>query len=246
LQLWSFACMPLSQSLQVPDKARPTGSQQAGFSQFKSTKRMKILSTSILFVGIVSAAVFLSQCDQVSADNKSVQKDTVSIAFAGFGTQVKWGEHLVTVSACHDCHTPKKMTDHGPDIDSSLLLSGHPSQSDAPEVNRPELESKGVVATTDLTSWVGPWGISYTANLTSDGTGIGNWKEEQFIYAIRNGIMKGLAGSRPMLPPMPWQMYRNMTDDELKAIFAYLKTTKPVHNIVPQPRPPVSAEKIRN
>jgi len=204
---------------------------------------MKILSATILFVGIVSASVLLSQCDQVSADEKSIQKETASVAFAGFESELKWGEHLVTVSACHDCHTPKKMTDHGPDIDSSLLLSGHPSQMDAPNVNRHELESKGVTATTDLTSWVGAWGISYTANLTSDATGIGSWKEEQFIYAIRNGIMKGLAGSRPMLPPMPWQMYKNMTDDELKAIFAYLKSTKPIHNVVPQPTPPVSAGK---
>ena len=203
---------------------------------------MKILSTTILFVGAVSA-LLLAQCDQVSGDNKSVRKETLTLAFGGFENQVKWGEHLVTVSACHDCHTPKKMTAQGPDIDSSLLLSGHPSQLDAPDVNRQELESKGVIATSDLTSWVGSWGISYTANLTSDATGIGNWKEEQFIYAIREGKMKGLAGSRPMLPPMPWQMYRNMTDDELKAIFAYLKTTKPIHNIVPQPTPPASAKK---
>jgi len=203
---------------------------------------MKILSTTILFVGAVSA-LLLAQCDQVSGDNKSVRKETLTLAFGGFENQVKWGEHLVTVSACHDCHTPKKMTAQGPDIDSSLLLSGHPSQLDAPDVNRQELESKGVIATSDLTSWVGSWGISYTANLTSDATGIGHWKEEQFIYAIREGKMKGLAGSRPMLPPMPWQMYRNMTDDELKAIFAYLKTTKPIHNIVPQPTPPASAKK---
>ena len=203
---------------------------------------MKILSTTILFVSAVSA-ILLTQCDQVSGENKTGETESPELAFAGFGTQVKWGEHLVTVSACHDCHTPKKMTDHGPDIDSSLLLSGHPSQLDLPDLNRHELESKGVTATTDLTSWVGAWGISYTANLTSDATGIGNWKEEQFIYAIRNGVMKGLSGSRPMLPPMPWQMYRNMTDDELKAIFAYLKSTKPIHNIVPQPTPPVSGKK---
>jgi len=113
----------------------------------------------------------------------------------------------------------------------------------AVDVNRQDMETKGIIATNDLTSWVGPWGVSYTANLTPDATGIGSWKEEQFIYALRNGKMKGLAGSRPMLPPMPWQMYRNMTDDELKAIFAYLKTTKPIRNIVPQPTPPVSAKK---
>ena len=69
-------------------------------------------------------------------------------------------------------------------------------------------------------------GISYTANLTSDATGIGNWKEQQFMYAIREGKFKGLAGSRTLLPPMPWEMYRHMTDGELKAIFAYLKTTR--------------------
>lgn len=203
---------------------------------------MKSLSTAILFVVTISA-ILLTQCDTVSGENNSAQKEIGAPAFAGFGSQVKWGEHLVTVSACHDCHTPKKMTDHGPDIDSSLLLSGHPSEMDVPNLDRHELETKGVTATSDLTSWVGAWGISYTANLTSDATGIGNWKEDQFIYAIREGRMKGLPGSRPMLPPMPWQMYKNMTDDELKAIFAYLKTTKPIHNIVPQPTPPVLARK---
>ena len=200
---------------------------------------MRILSTTILFVGV--SALLLTQCDRVTGENKSVQKEAP--AFAGFESQVQWGEHLVTVGACHDCHSPKKMTEQGMEIDTALLLSGHPSQMAAVDVNRQDMETKGIIATNDLTSWVGPWGVSYTANLTPDATGIGNWKEEQFIYAIRNGKMKGLAGSRPMLPPMPWQMYRNMTDDELKAIFAYLKTTKPIHNIVPQPTPPVSAKK---
>src|SRR5438046_3180710 len=124
---------------------------------------MKILSTTILFAGALSA-ILLTQCDQVPRENKSVQRETPKSGFAGFESQVKWGEHLVTVSACHDCHTPKKMTDHGPDIDSSLLLSGHPSQMPVPDINRHELESKGVTATNDLTSWIGAWGISYTAN----------------------------------------------------------------------------------
>jgi len=200
---------------------------------------MRILST-ISCVGVLSA-LLLTQCDRASSEDKSVQKE--ASAFAGFESQVKWGEHLVTVSACHDCHSPKKMTEQEMEIDTALLLSGHPSQMAAVDVNRQDMETKGIIATNDLTSWVGPWGVSYTANLTPDATGIGNWKEEQFIYALRNGKMKGLAGSRPMLPPMPWQMYRNMTDDELKAIFAYLKTTKPIRNIVPQPTPPVSAKK---
>jgi hypothetical protein len=202
---------------------------------------MKGSSLSILLVCLLSVLLF-SQCNQKTGESKTLQDELPRPGFGGFESQVKWGEHLVTVSACHDCHSPKKMTDHGPDIDSSLLLSGHPAQLPPPDVNRKDLESKGFVLTSDLTTWIGPWGISYTANLTSDVTGIGNWKEEQFMYAIREGKLKGLPGSRALLPPMPWVMYRNMTDDELKAIFAYLKTTKPVKNIVPPPVPPVSAQ----
>jgi len=87
----------------------------------------------------------------------------------------------------------------------------------------------------DLTAAVGPWGITYAANITSDQTGIGNWKEENFIRAIREGVSKGLAGNRPLLPPMPWPSLRKLTDEDLTSIFVYLKTTKPVNNAVPAP-----------
>jgi Cytochrome c len=158
--------------------------------------------------------------------------------FGGYETAAKWGEHLVLIAGCHDCHTPKKMTPQGPDIDFDLALAGHIAGSPEPQVNRKELQDKGLFLSNDLTTWVGPWGVSYTANLTSDSTGIGTWKEEQFLKAIKEGKSKGLDGTRMLLPPMPWQMIKNMTDDELKAIFAYLKTTKPIKNIVPQPLPP--------
>ena len=88
----------------------------------------------------------------------------------------------------------------------------------------------------DLTSAAGPWGMSFAGNITSDETGIGNWKEEQFINALRHGKWKGLDNNRSLLPPMPWVVYKNMTDEDLKAIYTYLKTTKPVHNIVPMPK----------
>ena len=133
------------------------------------------------------------------------------------------------------------MTPQGPELDNSLMLSGHPAQMPPPDVNRKEMEKKGLVVTSTLTAWVGPWGISYAANLTSDATGIGNWEESSFIRAIREGKYKGIASARTLLPPMPWQMYKNMTDGELKAIFAYLKSTKPISNIVPQIQPPASA-----
>ena len=44
--------------------------------------------------------------------------------------------------------------------------------------------------------------------------------------------------SRPILPPMPWQMYRNLTDEDLRSIYAYLRTIPAVHNRVPLPTPP--------
>lgn len=64
------------------------------------------------------------------------------------------------IAGCHNCHTPKKLANRGPKLDMSLMLSGHPAQMAPPDVNRQELESKGIAATSTLTAWVGPWGIS--------------------------------------------------------------------------------------
>jgi len=184
--------------------------------------------------------LILVQC-QNNNQNKTADGGLPKSNNGGYGSLEQWGEHLVIVSACNDCHTPKKMTPQGPDLDTSRLLSGHPADLPDFDVDRKQMEAKGLAVTNDLTAWMGPWGVSYTANLTSDSTGIGTWTEGQFIYAIRNGKYKGMENSRPLLPPMPWQMYRNFTDDELKAIFAYLKSTKPIRNIVPAYKPPVSA-----
>ncbi len=163
--------------------------------------------------------------------------------FYGYESQVKWGEHLVTVMGCHDCHTPKKMTEKGPEPDFTMALSGHAENMPVAQVNRKEFEQKGYIVTNDFTSWIGPWGISYAANLTPDETGTGNWTEDQFINALREKIMKGLPGTRPMLPPMAMMPFDQMRDDELKAIFAYLKTVQPIKNLVPQPTPPALAGK---
>jgi hypothetical protein len=120
-----------------------------------------------------------------------------------------------------------------------LELSGSPSQMPGINVNRKEIESKGLV-TDNRAEWIGPWGISYSANITSDSTtGIGNWTEEQFILCLRKGKYGGITGGRDLLPPMPWPNFAQMTDDELKAVYAYLESTTPIHNIVPQPQPPV-------
>lgn len=201
---------------------------------------------SLVLLGVLISIIFIfSKCDQGQADN-TTSKDSVQASFAdngGFGSQVKWGEHIVTVSGCNDCHTPKKMGPHGPEDNMDMALSGHLAQMPPINADRKDIESKGV-AMTNMTEWIGPWGISYTANISSDPTtGIGNWTEDQFIYCIRNGKYLGSPKGRDLLPPMPWQAFAKMTDDELKAVYAYLESTKPVHNIVPQPQPPVLAMK---
>lgn len=148
--------------------------------------------------------------------------------------QVARGQYLVTISGCNDCHSPKKMGPHGPEPDPDRLLSGHPQNEPLAQVDTAELRNWALFSP-GLTAAVGPWGVSYAANLTSDDTGIGLWSEAQFIKCLREGKYKGLDGSRPLLPPMPWPNFAQMTDDDLKAVFAYLKSTKPVRNIVPVP-----------
>jgi len=149
---------------------------------------------------------------------------------------IKRGEYLVNSIGCDDCHSPKIVGPAGFEIIAETRFGGYPSNRPLQEVDTQNLKKGWMLFGPDLTSAVGPWGMSFAANISSDATGIGNWKEEQFIKALREGKSKGLEGSRPLLPPMPWFVYKNFTDDDLKSIFAYLKSTKPVHNVVPAPK----------
>lgn len=150
---------------------------------------------------------------------------------------IERGKYLTTVAGCNDCNSPKVMTALGPEPDASRLFSGHPMDEKLP----PFIKSKEWYSfNLGLTAFEGPWGVSYAANLTPDDTGIGNWSYEQFETAIRKGKYKGLEGSRTLLPPMPWQMYRNFTDEDLKAVFTYLKSLKPINNLVPPAQAPGS------
>jgi mono/diheme cytochrome c family protein len=192
-------------------------------------------SKTLLLTGAIVASMFLfSQCNEQPAT-------TATITNGGYESQVKWGEHLLRTGGCGDCHTPKKMTEMGPVDDSTLMLSGHPSQYPLPDIDRSILESKGMFASQTLTFWMGPWGVSFAANLTPDSTGTLAWTEDQFKTALREGYSKGIKNNRRLLPPMPVEATKNFTDDEIKAIFAYIRTVKPIKNIVPQPLPPVSA-----
>jgi len=154
--------------------------------------------------------------------------------------QIALGRKLVTLGGCNDCHTPLKMGANGPEPDFSRMLSGHPSELQMPPAPALPPGPWMVVASATLTAWSGPWGVSYTANLTPDAeTGIGAWEDKTFIQAMRTG--KHLGGGRDIMPPMPWQAMGKLSDDDLKAIFAYLRSIPPVKNKVPDPQPPAVA-----
>ncbi len=190
--------------------------------------RKSFLMLSVLAVITATAIV---ACTNSAANSEKAIAKTDNAAL------VKRGEYLVNSIGCDDCHSPKRMGPQGPEIIPELRLSGFPQNGKVPPVDTNQVKKGWVMLSPDLTSAVGPWGESYAGNITSDGTGIGNWTEENFIRALREGKYKGLVNSRPLLPPMPWFVYRNLSDEDLKSIFAYLKTTKPVRNIVPSPKP---------
>jgi hypothetical protein len=150
--------------------------------------------------------------------------------------RVARGEYLVATIGCGDCHSPKVLGPQGPVEDTSRRLSGHPEGTVLSPP--PSLGGSWITAgSSDLTAWVGPWGISYTFNLTPDeNTGIGSWSEDTFVQTLRTGRHMGV--SRPILPPMPWQFYRNLSDQDLRSIYAYLRTIPPVRNRVPLPTAP--------
>lgn len=149
------------------------------------------------------------------------------------------GEYLVTIAGCNDCHSPKIMTANGPAPDPNRLLSGHPAD-ELPSAYDTLSSKAWILFSLSGTSAHGPWGTSFAANITPDATGIGEWTEEQFLNAMQNGNYHGIDGTRKLLPPMPWSTYAKMKKEDIIAIFEYLKSIKPVKNIVPEFIPPAS------
>jgi len=192
------------------------------------------MKKSILIIAMLTGAVSfaLVSCSDTSAKSEGnivISQDSL----------VRRGQYLVNSIGCDDCHSQKIFTDHGFEIDMEHRFSGY--MGDRTHLGKPNtgvMKDGFILFANDLTSAVGPWGQSYAANISSDATGIGNWTEEQFITAIREGKAKGMKEGRGLLPPMPWFVYRNLSDLDLKSIFAFLKTTKPVENRVPSPRSP--------
>jgi mono/diheme cytochrome c family protein len=168
----------------------------------------------------------------ISASVYTAQQRPAAPAAPSNADQVARGKYLVTIQDCSGCHTP--FVKGEPDM--TRLLMGHPANG--PRVTGPPTKQAGwaTAISDDNTAWSTPEGVAFTTNLTSDPeTGIGKWTEAMFVNAIRTG--KHLGAGRPIMPPMPWKMYAQATDADLKAIFAYLKTVPPIRNKVPDPIP---------
>jgi hypothetical protein len=122
------------------------------------------------------------------------------IAAPDLTNQVTYGEHMLTLSVCRECHTPADA--QGQVIPGMDLAGGFPM--------------------------IGPFGEVASANITQAPSGIPYYTEELFLEMMRTGMVK----ARKIHDMMPWNMYGKQTDDDLKAIFAYLKTVAPVQHRV--------------
>jgi hypothetical protein len=183
---------------------------------------MKLVCTLLLVYGII----FSSCSDHAKPDEvPAISQDSL----------VRRGAYLVTLAGCGDCHSPKVMTFMGPVPDTTRLFSGHRSGSPAPEVSKEAFAKGWVLFSGENTAMATPGFVSFAANISSDSTGIGAWNFEQFKTAMTKGKYKGLPGGRDLYPPMPWPNYAQLEEGDLQAIFSYLKSTKPIHNIVPPP-----------
>jgi mono/diheme cytochrome c family protein len=175
---------------------------------------------------VLLAALFTTSLPAVAADPSD--------------PQVARGRYLVTIAGCNDCHTPFRNGPSGPEPDMSRMLSGHPQDLVMPPAPRLDADPWLVTVAGSNTAWSGPWGVSFTANLTPDrDTGLGRWTLQNFREAIRTG--RHMGRGRPILPPMPIMMYKHMTDEDLAAVFAYLQSIPAISNQVPEPRPPEQA-----
>lgn len=185
-----------------------------------------IYFTYTLLVALI-LVVLLTACNQNQPEKKTLSE----------AEMIERGKYLITAGGCHDCHSPKVFGPQGPKIDETKILSGYPEGMKLAEFDPAVLEpGKYVLLTQDATAAVGPWGASFAANLTPDNeTGIGTWQPDMFINALRTG--KHLGAGRPILPPMPWQMLGKLTDEDLRSMFAYLKSLPPIKNKVPEPVP---------
>ncbi len=208
--------------------------------QFLSTP----LSKTIFF--LIVLFLFISSCS-TNNTNDDKKEDINSVRAMEGEELVSRGKYLVTgIGGCGDCHSPKNFTAQGPVEDTTKLLSGHPANIPVQNFDASALKPGNFLQfTPDITAFVGPWGVSFSANLTPDSaTGLGAWTGDVFIKTIRTGKHLGQDNGRPILPPMPWVGFAKLTDEDLQAIYSYLRTIPSVSNKVPAPISPDEAMKL--
>ena len=187
-----------------------------------------IVWTSALIAGAILLTAVLSTASLRAAAGGGAEPNNAA--------QIARGKYLVDIMGCHDCHTPMKLGPNGPEWDMSRALSGHPEDSPMPP-NADLPPGYLAMIGASFTSFKGPWGTSFTRNLTPDKeTGLGDWTVEEFIATMKTGRERGKG--RPVLPPMPVQNLRALSDSDIRALFAYLQSLPPVKNRTPQPVEP--------
>jgi len=136
-----------------------------------------------------------------------VPKPAISVSAPPRGATAEYGGYLAQhVGLCADCHTPRGGLMAKPDKSRLFAGTAHPPK-DFP---------------------------ANPSNLTPDpATGIGQWTETDFVQTLRTGVNpKGVS----LHAFMPWRQIRRMSDDDLRAIYRYLRTVPPIHNEVPRVR----------
>jgi mono/diheme cytochrome c family protein len=198
---------------------------------FKSRLTIPFL---VLTLALFSTILVRATDDRAEASGEGGPRADAS---ATASDRIARGEYLVWFGGCNDCHTPWKMGPKGPEQDFSRRLSGHPAELVMPPAPALPPGPWALTAAGTMTAWAGPWGVSYTANLTPDKeTGLGDWTEEMFIATMRTGRHQGKG--RPLLPPMPYFNLKGLSDEDIKSVFAYLQSLPPMKNRVPAPIDP--------
>lgn len=173
-------------------------------------KKTDLLITAIL----IAAAVILTSVLATA----TVRATAAGPSASAPGTIAR-GKYLVDIMGCHDCHTPWKMGPKGPEMDMTRALSGHPEDLKMPPAPAVPPGPWMATAAATMTAWAGPWGVSYTMNLTPDKeTGLGDWTLEQFVATMKTGKDRGKG--RALLPPMPYFNLAKLTDEDIASVFA--------------------------
>lgn len=192
-------------------------------------------------IGLLTLSILSTQFFCTSGTPEKVaMKDSAAVKEVSDLDKIAKGAALVHLGGCNDCHSPKIMTAMGPIPDTNRILSGYTANSPLPEITYDATKpGNWVLMSADLTTAIGPWGMTHAANLTPDSaTGIGGWTVANFIGAMRTGKHLGQAGGRPILPPMPWPGLGKLSDEELSDMFLYLRSIPAISNLVPAPTPP--------